>query len=90
MVAHTAEATVTVVATASAGLLPSLPEPARSHVRLEIVGPSIMGLLSAHFMLRPVIEKVFQQSFDDAFYQNFADELADLFLYGLFGTKKKD
>jgi AcrR family transcriptional regulator len=63
--------------------LPSLPEPARSRIRPEIFGPSVMGALTSHFILRPVIEKAFDISFDDSFYDNFADEMADMILYGV-------
>jgi AcrR family transcriptional regulator len=62
--------------------LPLLPETIRAHIRPEIYGPAVMGALSSHFLLRPVLESVFSMSFDDAFYENFADELADLVMYG--------
>jgi TetR/AcrR family transcriptional regulator len=67
--------------------LPSLPEPVRKNIKLEIVGPAIMGILSSHFIIRPVIMNAFNIEFDDSFYENYADELADLVLYGAFHVK---
>ncbi|MBW1871076.1 MAG: TetR/AcrR family transcriptional regulator [Deltaproteobacteria bacterium] len=67
--------------------LPSLPEPVRKNIKLEIVGPAIMGILSSHFIIRPVIKNAFNIEFDDSFYENYADELADLVLYGAFHVK---
>jgi AcrR family transcriptional regulator len=66
-------------------LLPALPAEVRKRARPEIIGPAMFGALNFHFLARPVLERVFGIECDDAFYQNFADELADLFLFGIFG-----
>jgi len=50
-----------------------------------VIGPAIVGVTSFHFLMRPVIERVFGTEFDDAFYEQFADRVADIVLYGLLG-----
>jgi len=59
-----------------------LPRP----IRLEIVGPAFIGMLVSHFLLRPVLEGVFNTSFNETFYARYAEEMADLFFYGVLGT----
>ena len=68
-------------------LLPTFPESVRNRIRPEIAGPSMMGAISFHFLMRPVVERVFQVEFDDKFYEGYADELADLILYGIFRSQ---
>ncbi len=53
--------------------------------RPEIIGPALIGMISAHFMLRPVIEKVFEMAFDADFYKDYPAFITDLFLYGVLG-----
>lgn len=65
-------------------VLPSLPEEVRKRIRLEVVGPALIGMLTFHFLMRPVVKSVFQVNFDSSFYENYADELADLLMYGVF------
>ena len=65
-------------------LLPALPEEVRERIRLDVVGPALVGMLTFHFLMRPVIVSTFQTSFDASFYENYADELADILLYGVF------
>jgi hypothetical protein len=56
----------------------------RKRIRLEVVGPAIVGMLTFHFLMRPVLQNAFQMNFDGSFYENYADELADIFMYGVF------
>jgi AcrR family transcriptional regulator len=65
-------------------VLPTLPEEVRQRIRLEVVGPAIVGMLTFHFLMRPVVKSVFQINFDSSFYENYADEVADLLMYGVF------
>jgi AcrR family transcriptional regulator len=65
-------------------LLPILPDRIRNRIRPEIAGPSMMGAIAFHFLMRPVVERVFGLEFDDAFYDGYAEEMADLILYGVF------
>ena len=65
-------------------ILPALPEEVRNRIRLEVVGPAVVGMLTFHFLMRPVIQSAFQINFDSSFYENYADELADIFMYGVF------
>jgi TetR/AcrR family transcriptional regulator len=60
-----------------------LPRP----IRLEIVGPALTGMLVSHFLLRPVLEGIFSTSFDEEFYERYAEEIADLLFYGVLGTR---
>lgn len=69
-------------------VLPTFPESVRNRIRPEIAGPSMMGAIAFHFLMRPVVERVFQVEFDDKFYDGYADELADLILYGLFRAEE--
>lgn len=55
----------------------------RRPIRLEIVGPALIGMLVAHFLLRPVLEGVFSTSFDEKFYDQYAEEITDLLFYGV-------
>lgn len=50
-----------------------------------VVGPALMGMLLFHFLVRPVVEQAFAAQFDDDFYSQYPDQLADLFLYGIIG-----
>jgi AcrR family transcriptional regulator len=65
-------------------ILPALSEDVRKRIRLEVVGPAIVGMLTFHFLMRPVLQNAFQMNFDGSFYENYADELADIFMYGVF------
>jgi AcrR family transcriptional regulator len=60
-----------------------LPRP----IRLEIVGPALTGMLVSHFLLRPVLEGVFNTPFNETFYEQYAEEIADLLFYGVLGTR---
>jgi AcrR family transcriptional regulator len=69
-------------------ILPFLPEGVRRRIRLEVVGPAVVGMLTFHFLMLPVIQDAFQMNFDSSFYENYADELADIFMYGVFREKQ--
>jgi AcrR family transcriptional regulator len=58
-------------------------------LRLEIVGPAFTGMMVSHFLLRPVLEGVFKTSFDEEFYEQYAEEIADLLFYGVLGNKRE-
>jgi AcrR family transcriptional regulator len=68
-------------------LLPALQERLPRPIHMEVIGPAFTGMLVAHFLFRPVIEGVFNISFDEKFYEHYADEIADLLFYGVAGTK---
>jgi len=69
-----------------AQVLPDLPEAVRSNIRLEVLGPMMMGGVALHFMLRPVISQAFGIEFDDAFYEGYADAMTDMLMYGVYGV----
>ncbi len=62
-----------------------LPRP----LRLEIVGPAFTGMVVSHFLLRPVLEEVFNTPFDEQFYEHYAEVMADLLFYGVLGTRRE-
>jgi AcrR family transcriptional regulator len=69
-------------------LLPALEGRLPRPIRIEIVGPAFTGMLVAHFLLRPVLESVFNTSFDESFYDQYAEEMADLLFYGVLNNKQ--
>ena len=69
-------------------LLPALEGRLPRPIRIEIVGPAFTGMLVSHFLLRPVLESVFNTSFDEEFYEQYAGEMADLLFYGVLNTKQ--
>lgn len=69
-------------------LLPALEGRLPRPIRIEIVGPAFTGMLVSHFLLLPVLESVFNTSFDEAFYDQYAEEMADLLFYGVLNTKQ--
>jgi AcrR family transcriptional regulator len=68
-------------------LLPAMEGRLPRPIHLEIVGPAFTGMLVAHFLLRPVLESIFNTSFEETFYDQYAEEIADLLLYGVLGTR---
>jgi AcrR family transcriptional regulator len=70
-------------------LLPVLKEKLPRPIRIEVVGPAFTGMLVSHFLLLPVIEGALSASFDEKFYERYADDIADLLFYGVAGTKRE-
>jgi AcrR family transcriptional regulator len=68
-------------------LLPAMERRLPRPIHIEIVGPAFTGMLVAHFLLRPVLESVFSTSFNEKFYNQYAEEIADLLFYGVLNTK---
>lgn len=68
-------------------LLPAMEGRLPRPIHLEIVGPAFTGMLVAHFLLRPVLENIFNISFDETFYDQYAEEITDLLLYGVLSTR---
>lgn len=67
-------------------VLPEISSRAERPVTPQVVGPALLGILVFHFLMRPVVEHVFERSFDDAFYDSFPEQVANIFLYGVLGT----
>lgn len=70
-----------------AELLPRMAEEMQRPFQPEIFGPALIGMVGAHFLLRPVIQNVFVDIFDERFYKKYPAAIADLFLYGVLGEK---
>ncbi len=47
--------------------------------------PAMIGMVAFHFLMRPVLQKIFDSEFDDDFYSEYPDRIVDLFLYGIIG-----
>ena len=73
-----------------AALIESLIPHMKRKLRLEMIGPTVGGILMFHFVMRPVIGKVFESQFDDQYYDDFADELTRLLMYGLLGAEEEE
>ena len=54
-------------------------------IRPDIIGPAIISSIGSHFLLRPVIERVFEQNYDDDFYEQYAKDLSRFIINGLLG-----
>ncbi len=48
-----------------------------------IIGPSLIGMMAAQFIFRPVIEKLDVAVIDDAYYDRAGDLISELFLHGI-------
>lgn len=53
------------------------------------VGPALMGIVFTHFRNREAFSEFFQIETDDAFYKQYANTVATLFLHGLMGLVRK-
>jgi AcrR family transcriptional regulator len=56
-------------------------------LRPEMVGPTLPGLVASHFLIAPVYTRVTGLRLDDAFYEEFSEQLANMALYGLVGQR---
>lgn len=54
-------------------------------LEIQVAGPAFVSSITWHFLMRPVIQRIFEMEFDDEFYETFPDRIADLFLYGVVG-----
>lgn len=52
---------------------------------IAVVGPSLISTIFTNFRFRPVLQRVFQFRFDDAYYRRYAETIATLFLNGVAG-----
>ena len=75
-----------VVEVASLQLLPALQARGAGRLRLEILGPALIGVIASHFLLRPVIENVFASKFGEEIYRELPGEITRLVLHGVQGT----
>ncbi|RME29866.1 MAG: TetR/AcrR family transcriptional regulator [Deltaproteobacteria bacterium] len=56
-------------------------------LRLEVAGPAIGAMVFSHFLLRPLVERVFDGRFNKEFYAALPEQLAELALGGLLGVQ---
>lgn len=59
-------------------------------LRPELIGPAIHGMIMFHFLTAPVFSRAIGTDLDDPFYEQYAEQLGDLVLYGLVGQRPKD
>lgn len=67
-------------------LLPAIQSKSPRQVDPIAVGAALFAPPVFHFLIRPVLERVFELSLDDDFYHDYPERLANLFLYGVFGA----
>jgi TetR/AcrR family transcriptional regulator len=53
-------------------------------------GPAVVSIIAWHFIMRPVIERIFERRFDEAFYEDYPEHIANLLLYGVLGTPPEE
>jgi AcrR family transcriptional regulator len=82
-----AERVKNIAAVFQQNLLLTLEEKLPRPIHIEVVGPAFTGMLVLHFLLLPVLESVFSTSFNETFYEHYADEIADLLFFGVLSTK---
>ncbi|MBN1755741.1 TetR/AcrR family transcriptional regulator [bacterium] len=58
-------------------------------LRYEIIGPVLISMIYSHFLFKPVLSDDFPGKAGELFYQSYAREIAELFLYGVIGKIKK-
>ena len=62
--------------------------PAGKGPLLHFLGPGIGKMIMSHFVVRPMVEAILgPMPDDDAFYETYADAMADQILYGLVGQR---
>lgn len=64
------------------GLMEEL-SPGDRGLRPEVVGPTLAGMVFFHALIAPVLARITGATIDEQFYRAYADQLADLVLYGL-------
>ena len=69
------------------GLMDEL-TPGERRLRPEVVGPTLAGIVFFHTLIAPVLARVTGSEMDEEFYRGYADQLADLVLYGLLSGGK--
>lgn len=57
-----------------------------SDLKLEIIGPGLIGLVSSHFLMKDIAENMLPIKFDDKFYEDYPKIITEIFLHGV---KKK-
>jgi len=58
-------------------------------IKLEAFASSMMGMIAIHFIMKPVLQKLGDEDFDDDYYDSFTETITDLLLFGLFGQPDK-
>ena len=60
-----------------------------SQKKHTIIGPAFITMLFSNFLFGPMIKRAFKVKFDSAFYDEYSDTLADLYLVGVKGIAKR-
>lgn len=55
-----------------------------------IVGPTLISISFSNFLFGPLVGKVFDVPFDDAFYERYIKTITTIFLYGVTGLAAKN
>lgn len=51
----------------------------------SIIGPTLISIAFSNFLFGPLVGKVFDVAFDDAFYERYIKTISTIFLYGVTG-----
>ncbi len=57
---------------------------------LGLIGPSLFSMVFMNFRIRPILRDVFRIKFDDAYYAEFKETIATLFLAGIQGVASRE
>ncbi|GAB4296719.1 MAG: hypothetical protein Kow0090_11870 [Myxococcota bacterium] len=75
----------TIIGERASRIFPKLAQIANESFTPEFFPMLVIGSLLFHFQMRNVISKVFPVSFNENYYERFAERLADILLYGIMG-----
>ena len=56
---------------------------------LGMIGPSLISMVFMNFRIKSILKNVFKVKFDDAYYKEFKETIATLFLSGIQGIAAK-
>jgi len=78
---------VEVIGMVRQSVLPRLEQELGHPLQVQIVMPSLLGVLLGHFLSRPMFENVLGERCDDAFYARFPDIVVGILFDGFRGTE---
>ena len=66
-----------------------LSEDGTTHVTPYLIGPVMVGMVAMRFLVEPVFDKLKPADFDDDYFQQYPDMVAEIFLNGIHGVIDK-
>lgn len=71
------------------GLMDDLAEELQTDIPLLIIGPMIIGSIVSNILLKPILSKFGDFSFDQSFYESYPEIISDLVMHGVMGLVNK-